>query len=124
MALNQILNDLFKTKFNSNSIFKLNKLSVLNIKSAIILTAGILLSLIFLVILNEIDQKKVDNKKNFEAVTNSSEFGNFKNFLVSKINSPYQEKEYLIQRPPAFDKRGTKVVYWNKGDGKGKLKKE
>ena len=96
MALNQILNDLFKTKFNSNSIFKLNKLSVLNIKSAIILTAGILLSVIFLVILNEIDQKKVDNKKNFEAVTNSSEFGNFKNFLISKINSPYK-KEYLIK---------------------------
>jgi murein DD-endopeptidase MepM/ murein hydrolase activator NlpD len=104
MALNQILNDFLKTKFNSNSIFKLNKLRVLNIKFAKILTAGILLSVTFLVILNEINQKKVDNKKNFETVTNSSEFGNFKNFLVSKINSPYQEKEYLIQNNDSIEK--------------------
>ena len=104
MTLIQILNDFLRTKFNSISIFRLNKLRVINIKFVIILIAGILLSVTFLIIINDINQKKVDNKKNFETVTNSSEFGKFKNFLVSKINSPYQEKEYLIKNNDSIEK--------------------
>ena len=38
-----------------------------------------------------------DNRNNFKEITATNEFQNLTNFLISKINSPYQEIRYVIE---------------------------
>ena len=56
-----------------------------------------LISLTFFITLNLINKNNLENKKNFDDVTKSSEFSNLANYFISKINSPYQEVDYTIQ---------------------------
>ena len=43
-------------------------------------------------------------KKNFNELTKSSEFSNLSNFLISKINSPYREVNYIIENNDSVEK--------------------
>ena len=46
-------------------------------------------------------KKKTNNLK---VVTNSNDFSNFTNFLISKINSPYKEIKYQIKNNDTIEK--------------------
>ncbi|MDC0628554.1 peptidoglycan DD-metalloendopeptidase family protein [Pelagibacteraceae bacterium] len=52
---------------------------------------------IFIVLINFIGQQSEDEKNNFDSVVKSKEFGNLSNYLISKVNSPYEEVKYLIK---------------------------
>ena len=46
----------------------------------------------------------MENAENFEDITESNEFNNLKNFLFSKINSPYKEINYVIKNNDTVEK--------------------
>ena len=61
-------------------------------------------SVIFFISSNSINKKNKDNEKNFREITKTSEFSNFSNFLISKINSPYREINYIIKNNDSIEK--------------------
>ena len=69
-------------------------------------------SVIFFISSNSINKKNKDNEKNFREITKTSEFSNFSNFLISKINSPYREINYIIKNNDSIEKilRNFKVL--------------
>ena len=69
-----------------------------------IITFVIIFSGFFFITSNLINKKNKDNEKNFYEITKSSEFSNFSNFLISKINSPYKEIDYIIKNNDSIEK--------------------
>ena len=69
-----------------------------------IITFVIIFSGFFFITSNLINKKNKDNEKNFNEITKSSEFSNFSNFLISKINSPYKEIDYIIKNNDSIEK--------------------
>ena len=61
-------------------------------------------SVVFFIFSNSIDKKNRDNEKNFKEMTKTNEFSNFSNFLISKINSPYREINYIIKNNDSIEK--------------------
>ena len=49
---------------------------------------------------------KINNnsRNNFKEIITTNEFQNFTNFLISKINSPYQEISYVIKANDSIQK--------------------
>ena len=69
-----------------------------------IITFVIIFSGFFFITSNLINKKNKDSEKNFYEITKSSEFSNFSNFLISKINSPYKEIDYIIKNNDSIEK--------------------
>ena len=59
---------------------------------------------IFFISSNSINKINKDNEKNFREMTKTNEFSNFSNFLISKINSPYREINYIIKNNDSIEK--------------------
>ena len=53
---------------------------------------------------NYIIKKNKENQKNFNEITKTSEFSNLSNFFISKINSPYEEIDYIIKNNDSIEK--------------------
>ena len=51
----------------------------------------------FFISSNLINKKNKTNSDNLVEITQSNEFTNLKNFIFSKINSPYEEIDYVIK---------------------------
>ena len=104
MALIQIITNFLRKKQNFGSIFKANKIRVLNFNPVIFFSLIIFFSIAFFTINNLIKQKSIENQNNLEDVKNSEEFSDFKNFIISSINSPYSEVKYLIKNNYTIEK--------------------
>ena len=102
MTLNQIFNHfpkIFKNFRNKSGSYK-----VLNWKYVVYLFSIILFFLIFIIISNLINQKNKIESQNLDSLFGSEEFSNLSDYLISKINSPYKEVEYLIQNNDSIEK--------------------
>jgi murein DD-endopeptidase MepM/ murein hydrolase activator NlpD len=95
MALNQNFNRFFKRLSFIKNINQAFNNPNLNYLFYFILT--VLFFTIFIVLINFIGQQSKDEKNNFDSVVKSKEFGNLSNYLISKVNSPYEEVKYLIK---------------------------
>jgi murein DD-endopeptidase MepM/ murein hydrolase activator NlpD len=95
MALNQNFNRFFKRLSFIKNINQAFNNPNLNYLFYFILT--VLFFTIFIVLINFIGQQSEDEKNNFDSVVKSKEFGNLSNYLISKVNSPYEEVKYLIK---------------------------
>ena len=104
MALNQIINNFLKNKMNLLSSIKVSKLRVLNFNPLIFMTFIIFFSIIFFTISNLVNHKNKKNEDNLKEITGSNEFSNLTNFLISKINSPYEEVSYVIKNKDSIEK--------------------
>ena len=95
MTLNQILKT-FKSKYGVQN--------VINWRYFTYIVLIFLFCLLFVIISNLI--KKQNNKKseNLNLVVESQEFSALGNYLISKINSPYKEIQYLIQNNDSVEK--------------------
>ena len=69
---------------------------------------------IFFFATNIINKKNKENLNNFKEVTKTNEFSNLTNFLISKINSPYEETSYLIKSNDTIEKVLKKFKIRNK----------
>ena len=111
MTIIQILNNFFKKRlsFNQNSKTIIQKLISFN--PIIFFSFIFLLSAVYFITSNLIQQKNVVSKKNLELISKSSEFTNLKDYLFSKINSPYKETKYTIRQNDSIEKilKGFKI---------------
>ena len=60
--------------------------------------------LVFITISTLINKKNRSESKSFSVVVNSEEFTKLGGYLISKINSPYQESKYLIKNNDNIEK--------------------
>ena len=51
-----------------------------------------------------INKKNKENENNFKEITKTNDFLNLTNFLISKINSPYKEIDYIIKNNDTVEK--------------------
>ena len=94
----------FKKKYNFLSKIEARSLSLKRYNPIIIFTFLIIFSSIFFISSNFINKKNQKNKDNLVEVAKSNEFSNFTNFLISKINSPYEEINYVIKSNDTIEK--------------------
>ena len=87
-------------------------LSSLNIKNSRIYKTKLLsisiflifFSVLFFISLSIVNQNKKEQRNNFQNITKDSQFSNLTNFLISKINSPYEEINYVIKNNDTVEK--------------------
>ena len=114
MALNQILEDFPK-------IFRWAKIkgnSLKNLKTRKYLLYFFLIFVVFiiyLIIFNIINQKNKNELENFNSIVSSEDFMSIGEYLVSKINNPYEEVRYLVQNNDSVEKI-LKKFQINEGD--------
>ena len=102
MPLNQIFNQfpkIFKHFKNTGRFYKL-----LSWKYFIYLFSILLFYSVFIVISNLIDQKKKIEDQNLNTVVKTEEFSKLSSYFISKINSPYKEVQYSIQKNDSIEK--------------------
>ena len=103
MTIIQKINVSIKKKINFLSSVSTKSIGVQK-KSIIFGSFLILFSVIFFFSINYITNKNIKNSNNLKEITETSEFSNLTNFLISKINSPYQEINYIINNNDTVEK--------------------
>ena len=78
---------------------KIHKFNPLFLISFLIIFSGI-----FLISSSFINKKNRENASNFKEITRTNEFSNMSSFLISKINSPYKEFDYIIKNNDTVEK--------------------
>jgi murein DD-endopeptidase MepM/ murein hydrolase activator NlpD len=104
MALNQIILNFYKKKIHFLLSINVNKLRLQNFNHTIFLIFIVFFSILFFSVSSLINLKNEKNKNNLIDVANSNEFSNLTNYFVSKINSPYQEIDYVIKNNDTIEK--------------------
>ncbi len=104
MTIIQITSKFFKKKLYFLSSFRLNKLQALNLNPIILASFLIFFSILFFVITNLLNQKYQENKDHLTEITKTNEFSNLTKYLFSKINSPYEEVNYIIKNNDTVEK--------------------
>ena len=83
---------------------RLIKIGFFNLNPFIFLSIFIVFSLSFFVISTLIQSKNEKNINNLTEVTRNNDFSNLTNFFISKINSPYEEVDYIIKNNDTLEK--------------------
>ena len=102
MTLIQKLDNLLK-------LFRVKKMSSIrdfsrNSKFIFYLLLFVVLLIIFIFVNNQITKKQRIESNNLDKIVKSGEFKGLGEYLISKINSPYEEVEYLIQNNDSIEK--------------------
>ena len=104
MAIIRKINTFIKKKIYLLSIINLNTLKIYRFNPIIIVSFLIIFSSLFFVSSNFIKKNNEENASNLKEITTTSEFSNLANFLISKINSPYEEINYIIKNNDTVEK--------------------
>ncbi len=105
MTIIQKLSFLMKKKLNVTTILEIKNINVQKLNPLVIISfLLIFFSAIFFISSNLLNKKNEIDKKNFKEITQTNEFSNLTNFLFSKINSPYQEINYIIKNNDTVEK--------------------
>ncbi len=103
MTIIQKINVFLKKKINFLPFVSPKSIGIQK-KSIIFGSFLILFSVIFFFSINYITNKNAKNSNNLKEITETREFSNLTNFLISKINSPYQEINYIINNNDTVEK--------------------
>ena len=103
MTIIQKINIFFKKKINFLSSTSSKSIGIQK-KSVIFGSFLMFFSIIFFFSMNYITSKNDKNSNNLKEITKTSEFSNLTSFLISKINSPYQEINYIINNNDTIEK--------------------
>ena len=82
----------------------------------------IVFTCIFFITFNLINKKNNQDLNNLKEVTSSNEFSNFTDFLLSRVNSPYKEINYIIKNNDTLEKILKKFKISNEDINKISLK--
>ena len=104
MTIIQKINSFFKKKFNFWLHLEAKDLKIQKFNPLILISFLIIFSGFFFISSNLIDKKNERNINSFKEITKTNEFSNLSNFLISKINSPYQETSYIIKNNDTVEK--------------------
>jgi len=98
------INSLIKKKFNFLYSLNIKILQIQKSNTLILVSFLIVFSVIFFMSTNLIDKKNQKNANNLKEISKNIEFSNLSNFLISKINSPYMEINYVIKNNDTVEK--------------------
>ena len=104
MAIIQKIGNLFKKNYNFFTLLDTKALRIQKFHPLFLISFLIVFSSLFFISLSFIDKKNLENKTNLEEITQSNDFSNLTNFIFSKINSPYEEIEYVIKNNDTLEK--------------------
>ena len=106
MTIIQKMTFFISKKANDLLMFKTNrfKLGAINFKPLIIFLIVSLIFVVFFMSINTLDKKVIQDKNNLDDLTSTSEFTNFSKYLLSKLNSPYEEHNYTIKNNDTIEK--------------------
>ena len=90
MAIIQKIAVFLKKKNNLLSLLNSRDLKIQRFNPLIIVSFLIVFSSIFFISSNLINVKNKEHANNLREITETSEFSNLTNYLISKINSPYE----------------------------------
>ena len=104
MTIIQKITSLIRKKYNFLTVINSKVLRIRRFNPLIIISFLTVFSIIFFISSNLINKKKQQNLENIKEITKNNEFFIFKDFLISKINSPYQEINYIIKNNDTVEK--------------------
>ena len=104
MAIIQKINNLLKKKNNFLPFLNAKTTQTQKFNPLILISFLVIFSCLFIISSNLIKKKNKENVTNFNEITENSEFSNLTNFLISKINSPYEEISYVIKNNDTVEK--------------------
>ena len=104
MTIIQKINSFIKKKLCFLSVLNTKVLGFYKFNSLILVSFLIIFSGVFFISSNLISKKNQVNTKNFKEITKNNEFSNLSSFLMSKINSPYKEINYVIKNNDTIEK--------------------
>jgi murein DD-endopeptidase MepM/ murein hydrolase activator NlpD len=104
MALTQIINKFYKKKSLYLSTKLLVKIKSYNFNPLILVSFIVFFSILFFIVSNLITYKNKVNDDNLKEVLKTNEFLNLTNYFSSKINSPYEEVNYVIKNNDSIEK--------------------
>jgi len=104
MTIIQKLSYFIKKKINYLSLLDTKIFRIKRFNPFILLTFLFVFSLIFFITLNLINKKNKENKSNVKEIVKTKDFLNLNDFLISKINSPYKEINYVIKNNDTVEK--------------------
>ncbi len=104
MALIQKIKNFVKREYNSLSIISSKSSQVKNSNYIFLISIMIIFSGIFVISYNFINKINEEKRSNLKEITETNEFANLAHFFVSKINSPYEEIEYVIKNNDTVEK--------------------
>ena len=104
MTLIQKIRNLIKKRYNLFSTISLKSIQIKNFNSITLISIILIFSGLFFVFSNLIDRKNKENSSNLKEITENNEFSNLANLFISKINSPYEEVEYVIKNNDTVEK--------------------
>jgi murein DD-endopeptidase MepM/ murein hydrolase activator NlpD len=104
MALTQIINKFNKKKSLYLSTKLLVKIKSYNFNPLLIVIFFVFFSILFFIVSNLITYKNKVNDDNLKEVLKTNEFLNLTNYFSSKINSPYEEVNYVIKNNDSIEK--------------------
>jgi len=93
-----------RKKLNFLSLNDAKAIQIQGFNPLILISFLIIFSTLFFVASSLIQKKNDENVNNLKEITQTSEFSNFTNFLISKINSPYEEINYVIKKNDTVEK--------------------
>jgi len=104
MALIQKINNLVKKRYNLFSIISSKSFQIKNFNFIFLISIMTIFSVLFVITSDFIYKKNEEKKSNLKEITESNEFSNLTNFFISRINSPYEEIEYVIKNNDTVEK--------------------
>ncbi len=104
MTIIQKISNYLRKKYNVLSPIDVKTLKINKFNPLIILTFLIIFTGFFFVSSNLVNWNNESKLNNFKEVTETDEFLNFTNFILSKINSPYEEINYVIKNNDTVEK--------------------
>ena len=104
MALIQKINNFVKKKNNLLSIISSKSFQIKNFNTIFLISIMTIFSVVFLISSDLIKKKNEEKKSNLKEITEANEFSNLAHFFISRINSPYEEIEYVIRNNDTVEK--------------------
>ena len=104
MTIIQKIRVLIRKKLNFLSLIDFKTIQIQGFNPLILVSFLIFFSALFFFSSGLIQKKNDENVINLKEITQTSEFTNFTNFLISKINSPYEEINYVIKKNDTVEK--------------------
>ena len=114
MTIIQKLRNLIKKKYDFSSLINATNVKIYKFNPIILISFLLIFSVVFFISSNFIEKKNKINTNNLKEITKTSDFLNLKNFLTSKINSPYEEISYIIKNNDTVEKILKKFKIRNK----------
>ena len=104
MTFIQNIITIFKKRNSFLELLNVRNLQIQKLNLVFILSILTVFSVLFFITSNFIDKKNKEKISNLKEITKTNDFYNFTNFIISKINSPYEEINYTIQNNDTIEK--------------------